>query len=311
MRMAGEWISAGRDESFLLRGERLTQFESWAGDSQLAINADGRAFLSASIALREEKTAAERRGRQRTRALLIALAVVMLVVAGLGIVAISLAREQRITEEFQRLALLRDLTSAARANLEIDPELASLLALEAAGNAYEAEGHLPIELEDLLHQTVQADSVQQTIKMSGEVAYSPDGQLVAVGDDEGLLRIWDAKTGDDIWGVLRYQGRNQEIGDIAFSPDGRYLATSSPDSLLKIWDVNSGQEIGVIEREEGFTGVAFSPDGRYLVAAGSDGTIDIYIMAAEELMEAARSRLSRDFTQEECRTYLPLDSCPE
>jgi len=58
-------------------------------------------------------------------------------------------------------------------------------------------------------------------------------------------------------------------------------------------------------------GVDFSPDGRYLAAAGSDGTIMVYILSIEELMTMARSRLSRGFTLEECRTYLPLDSCPD
>jgi hypothetical protein len=54
-----------------------------------------------------------------------------------------------------------------------------------------------------------------------------------------------------------------------------------------------------------------NPDGRYLAAAGSDGAISIYVMSVEELMEVARSRLSRDFTDVECRTYLSLDECPE
>jgi hypothetical protein len=37
-----------------------------------------------------------------------------------------------------------------------------------------------------------------------------------------------------------------------------------------------------------------------------DETISVYISSIEELMEVARSRLSRGFTREECRTYLSL-----
>ncbi len=40
------------------------------------------------------------------------------------------------------------------------------------------------------------------------------------------------------------------------------------------------------------------------VAAGSDGTVNVYTVSVEELMEVARSQLSRGFTDEECRTYL-------
>jgi WD40 repeat protein len=59
------------------------------------------------------------------------------------------------------------------------------------------------------------------------------------------------------------------------------------------------------------TGVEFSPDGRYVATAGSDGAINVYIVSVEELVEVARSRLSRDFTNEECRRYLHLPMCLE
>jgi hypothetical protein len=52
-------------------------------------------------------------------------------------------------------------------------------------------------------------------------------------------------------------------------------------------------------------------DGRYVVTAGEDGMVRVFIVAVEDLMELARSRLSRGFTQEECRTYLHLPSCVE
>jgi len=73
----------------------------------------------------------------------------------------------------------------------------------------------------------------------------------------------------------------------------------------------SEERLTFADRGSPLNGVDISQDGRYLAAAASDGTISVYIMSIEELMEVARSRLSRDFTQEECRTYLFLDSCPE
>ena len=296
-RDAAEWSTAGGDESFLLRGERLIQFESWAGDSQLALSADERTFLQASIARREEIAAAERerqeqkarlegRATWRLKALVVVVVVALVLVTGLVIAAVSFAFERRLAEESQRLILLRDMTSAALANLETDPELSVLLALEAAETTFAAEGYIPPELEDLLHRSVQADSVEQTIRMGGVVAFSPDGQKVAIGNEEGLLRMWDPVTGQDVWDVVRYQKHNQKIGDIAFSPDGRYLATSSPDTFVMIWDVNSSQEIGIIESKEGFRGVVFSLDGRQLLTAGGDGALRHWDL--EPLMDQKR-----------------------
>jgi hypothetical protein len=48
-----------------------------------------------------------------------------------------------------------------------------------------------------------------------------------------------------------------------------------------------------------------------VATAGSDGAISVYIVSVEELMEVARSRLSRDFTEGECRRYLHLSTCLE
>src|SRR5438309_1703663 len=31
------------------------------------------------------------------------------------------------------------------------------------------------------------------------VAHSPDGRTIAAGDDSGTIRMWDAKTGKELW----------------------------------------------------------------------------------------------------------------
>jgi len=49
---------------------------------------------------------------------------------------------------------------------------------------------------------------------------------------------------------------------------------------------------------------AFSPDGRYIVTASSDSTARIYLAHIEDLMELARSRVTRELTPEERRQYL-------
>lgn len=58
-------------------------------------------------------------------------------------------------------------------------------------------------------------------------------------------------------------------------------------------------------------GVDFRPDGRYVVTAGDDGMVRVFVVAIDDLMNLARSRLSRGFTDEECRTYLHQAACVE
>ncbi len=81
----------------------------------------------------------------------------------------------------------------------------------------------------------------------------------------------------------------------------------------KSWgDENSGEEIAMLtDQNLPLEGVDFSPDGRNVVTAGEDGMVRVFIVAVEDLMELARSRLSRGFTHEECQRYLHLPSCVE
>ena len=55
---------------------------------------------------------------------------------------------------------------------------------------------------------------------------------------------------------------------------------------------------------------AFSPDGVHLASESYDGTIREYVLPIEALIELAESRLTRTWTQEECRQYLRLETCP-
>ena len=293
IRATAEWLGPGEmNESFLLRGERLAQFESWAENTQLALSKEEQAYLQAGITQREEQAALEeerqehealleQKAQRRLRVLIIFGALALVVVAGLAAAALFLAQEQRHAEFLAQFSLARDLTSKAQAVLESDPELGTLLTLKAAETYQEIDEELPLELEFLLHQAAQSESVQQTIRLSGSVAYSPDDQILVVGSTDGILRGLDSVTGEDKWGVVNYQGRDQEIGSIAFAPDGSLLATASPEGFLKLWDPSSGQEIGLIERPEGFTGLTFAQDGRHLLTTGGDGSLNLWDLPPE------------------------------
>src|SRR5439155_1269661 len=57
----------------------------------------------------------------------------------------------------------------------------------------------------------------------GAVAFAPDGQTLATGGKDGVVRLWDAVTGH-LRFVLR--GHPAEIHHVAFRPDGKALAVA-------------------------------------------------------------------------------------
>jgi len=111
------------------------------------------------------------------------------------------------------------------------------------------------------------------------VAFSPDGGYVITGKLEGLVQVWDAKTGQL---VNTFESHDRAIRALVFSRDGRYLASASNDGVVKLWDakrLNEKQEPRLMPRARvpgPSVNVAFSPDSRRLVTGGERNTIKIW-----------------------------------
>jgi len=75
--------------------------------------------------------------------------------------------------------------------------------------------------------------------------YSHDGTTIATWGEDGIARLWDAKSG-----ALRREfphARGMTLTRTTFTPDDRRIATTGDDGFARIWDVESGAELRAIE----------------------------------------------------------------
>jgi WD40 repeat protein/DNA-binding SARP family transcriptional activator/tRNA A-37 threonylcarbamoyl transferase component Bud32 len=140
------------------------------------------------------------------------------------------------------------------------------------------------------------------------VAFSPDGRRLVGIQGDGTVMVWDVATGKQQLSLL---GQAGSFFDVTFSPDGRRLATAGEDGTVRLWDSHTGARlVTVTQAGVPVQGVVFSPDGRLLASLAVDGTVRVDVMPIGDLIALARQRVTRGFTDDECRRYLHLDHCP-
>jgi WD40 repeat protein len=128
------------------------------------------------------------------------------------------------------------------------------------------------------------------------VTWSPNGQRLASGDQNGLAEVWDLPSGKR---VMAAHMHTSEITALAWSPDNRRVASGGDDSTVRVWDPNRGEELLTLDAQSKVTQIDWSPDGRRLAAATTDGSIRIWdASAGYEFVH------SEDYDTEQVRRHL-------
>jgi len=190
----------------------------------------------------------------------------------------ALKREEEARRSAFALALNRASTLAER-----DPERAARL--------LDSKQNCPTWLRDFtwrhLHAVcrVQESSLPGHERALSQVAWSPDGSLLATASRDGTVRIWSSQPRREI-AVLR--GHSDYVWSVAFAPDGRTLVTSGIDHQARFWEIPPGlpQPLEGVPApslkpwasvEAGNSRfIAISPDGQRAAAGNEAGKIRIW-----------------------------------
>ncbi|WP_406354258.1 WD40 repeat domain-containing protein [Streptomyces sp. NBC_00658] len=116
--------------------------------------------------------------------------------------------------------------------------------------------------------------------------FSPKGTVLAVGSDDGTVRLWLNATQQPQLPAATLKMREDgmyggAVNDLAYSPDGKILAVASSTSMVRIWDVSHSDRpvpLAAPERPHSVTRLAYSPDGNILAVGSTDGTVQLWDM---------------------------------
>ncbi len=147
--------------------------------------------------------------------------------------------------------------------------------------------------------------------MVNAVAFSPDGELVVCGGDDGFVRVYEAASGRAVRsfapsaaqhaaamgrrpgrGTGVYTDVSDDVEALVVTPDGAHVIAAGGDETVRVWELASGKLVREIAWgayalptfDGGITSLALTPDGKRVAAGSYDGTIKVWDLASGDVL---------------------------
>ncbi|XP_039449857.1 chromatin assembly factor 1 subunit B isoform X1 [Culex pipiens pallens] len=132
------------------------------------------------------------------------------------------------------------------------------------------------------------------------VRWSPNGELLASGDDESVIFIWKQKGETEVVNILDttneqdketwltmkiLRGHMEDVYDLCWSPNSMFLSSGSVDNTAMVWDVTKGKSQHIFSDHKGFVqGVAWDPKNQYLATLSTDRYFRVFDLQTKKVV---------------------------
>ena len=142
----------------------------------------------------------------------------------------------------------------------------SCLALSPTGNTLVSASYDGNVRSWDLSSGPQEHLVSSSIEPVRDIAFSPDGTLIAGCWAKGRLTVWDSATGDEY-----FTHRTAGATSLAFSPNGQRLMCGCTDGTIKTWSISGTFISSFPALQSQITRVAISPFDTMLACGDNQG----------------------------------------
>jgi len=114
------------------------------------------------------------------------------------------------------------------------------------------------------------------------ITFSPDGQLLAAGSEDGSILIWHT---DDLYPFLidPKLETDQPITHLSFAPNGQ-LAVADSDNRVMLWDLSTNTSFGFADLPDRISDMRFSPNQQIFATASEDHHLRLWNGLTGELI---------------------------
>jgi WD40 repeat protein len=202
---------------------------------------------------------------------------------------------------------------AARTSVNVSTGLMEITSIDISskGNylaGISTDGNVIIWNPEQNSDNFRIETAGKNIKV---VKFNPENNLLAIGDAEGTVELWDINLHKKLSEVKAHSG---QVNDIQFNTSLKQMATAGNDNKLKIFNIKDPADLTeppvTLADNEGFVLVMqFSPDGQMIVSGESGGSNNLTGRPSnvDYLVQDICNLVSRNMTQEEWNVYVGKD----